>query len=176
MKTKRESNILYSNYFDGNEFEDAKDFLMEDTDEEPSDDAVWNEVYANDDLNWDDFCYELETFMKNESGRFLIFGSVGRWNGRCDGGKIVCKFDELYPAWQDCDYIEFSDRKGHLELRCSHHDGTNYWEIKELTLAGEKYADTHRWDYDEDVHSVLLSSNFFTRLPHFAKKVYGAEW
>ena len=61
------------------------------------------------------------------------------------------------------------------DIKASHHDGTNYAELKELTCKGSNYAADHRYDSDREVHEKLWNSNFYTRLPHYAHKVWGCK-
>lgn len=61
---------------------------------------------------------------------------------------------------------------------CSHHDGTNLFEIKKMTDANVKYFE--RWEQtlfdkrsQEYVHDKIMEK--YSTLPHFAHKVYGAK-
>ena len=86
--------------------------------------------YAQED--WE----ELETKIDNllEGDNLIISGSVGRWDGTNRGY-------ETYPNWQkfiqdfgkDCDYFKVYTNNGHLYVKCSHHDGNNFCEVKRLT-------------------------------------------
>lgn len=171
--------ILYSNY--DLDLESAREFLFETQGEEKgwksADDVPENDVYEQayheDELNWQDFKYELEKFIDGDY--WLVMGEVGLWNGKHKSGKVVHSVDELSVAWKDCDYIEFTDKNGHLYLKCSHHDGTNMFEIKHLNQKGLEYTENHWDEYDSVVHSFLFSSNFYTALPHFAKRIYGCR-
>lgn len=57
----------------------------------------------------------------------------------------------FYKAMTDCDYFRIYDENGHMYLTCSHHDGTNHFEIKIVTEKG------------------------YTVLPRFAEKIYGCK-
>lgn len=57
----------------------------------------------------------------------IVFGDIGRWDGRVQGYKIIesGKLSDCLSA--DCDYAEwYVDREGELRSRQIHHDGTNY--------------------------------------------------
>jgi hypothetical protein len=139
------------------------------------DEEVYREVQIDEEFDWDDLKVELGHFIEKSEYGLLLCGEVGRWNGTSSGGCYVNKFDDLYKFWKDCDYIKIYDERGHLHIKASHHDGNNYAELKELTQKGVEYRDSHRWDSDREVHEKLWNSNFFTRLPHYAHKVWGCK-
>ena len=152
----------------------CRDEKWETVDDIP-DDLVTRRVYDNEEWAWEDFKVEFGHFIKESKYGFLLCGSVGRWNGRADGGCYVNKFDDLFAFWNDCRDIKVWDEGGHLYIKASHHDGTNYAELKELTQKGEEYKDNHRWDSDREVHEKLWNSTYYTRLPHYAHKVWGCK-
>lgn len=169
--------ILYSNY--NLDVDEARQFLFdmyagennwESVDDVPDEDA-WEQAHHEDEVNWEEFCDELSHFLYGR--RWLVMGEVGLWTGKHKAGKIVYSIGELADAWEDCDYIEFSDNGGHLYLKCSHHDGTNSFEIKELNQNGREYADEHWDECDFVVHSFLFERDEYTSIPCYAKKVYG---
>ena len=188
-KSRTKEHILFSNYFlendeDGKDkYDYAREYLFEEYGEDEGwlcdldipDDRVTDEVYAQSKFEWDDFKYEFEKFLKGSYNGFLLVGTCGCWDGTYNGGCYVNSFDDLYKFWEHCDYIKVYDEGGHLYIKASHHDGSNYAELKELTCKGSNYALNHRWDSDREVHETLMSSNFYTRLPHYAHKVWGCK-
>ena len=188
-KSRTKERILFSNYFWENDdngkdrYDYAREYLFEEYGEDEGwlcdldvpDNRVIDEVYAQSEFEWDDFKYEFGKFLKDSHNGFLLVGTCGCWDGTYDGGCYVNKFDDLYKFWEHCDYIKVYDEGGHLYLKASHHDGNNYAELRELTYKGSDYASNHYWDSDRDVHKVLWNSNFYTRLPHYAHKVWGCK-
>lgn len=177
---------IYSNYDLGDMYDDARQYLIDEwgvneedeADIMPTDDEIWKEIYAQDEMNWDDTFYELKNFFKDK--KVIFFGSLGLWTGRHDAGKIGDFESLFYEAVRDCDYIEFSDRDGHLELKCSHHDGTNYFEIRVLTDKGYNYAENwaygynKKYDYSEqEMHNRITHCSQLSRLPYYCKNVWG---
>lgn len=181
--------ILFSNYFCENDesgkdqYDYAREYLFEEYAEEEGwesendvpDERVNKEVYFQSECDWDNFKYEFGKFIKDSNYGFLLVGDVGTWRGKVAGGCYVYEFRDLYKFWDHCDYIKIYDEKGHLYIEASHHDGNNYAELKELTCKGSNYADNHRYDSDQEVHEKLFNSNFYTRLPHYAHKVWGCK-
>lgn len=177
---KAKKRILYSNYDLHEMYVDAYNCLKEnhayecpeDEDWEPTDNAIWDEVYFLDGCNWDDFESNFGEFFN--SNKFLLQGFVGRWHGRVRGGFIFDSISEMSEAWRDCDYVEIYDENGHLYIRCSHHDGSNFFEIRMLNKMGCQYAESHYYDNDEEVHDKLMKSPYSV-LPHCAHKIYGCK-
>ncbi len=181
--------ILYSNYFWENDengrnaYDYAKEYLFEEyaeaegweTKDDIADEEVTDAVYLDDEINFDNFKCEFDNFLRNSQNGFLLCGTCGRWDGIYTGGCYVNEFEDLYKFWQGCDYIKVYDKCGHLYIKASHHDGNNYAEFKELTDKGAEYKENHYLDNDEEVHKKLFNSNFFTRLPHYAHKVWGCK-
>ena len=188
-KTRTREHILFSNYFWENDeqgkdqYDYAREYLFTEygedegweTESDVPDNRVTDEVYTQSEWDWDDFKVEFNHFLKKSNYGFLLVGTCGLWDGTYNGGCYVNKFDDLYKFWDDCRDIKVWDEGGHLYLKAGHHDGNNYAELKELTCKGSNYALNHRWDSDEEVHEILMSSNFYTRLPHYAHKVWGCK-
>lgn len=139
------------------------------------DERVWEEMNFLNDIYFDDAMHELKHFFEGKA--LLVCGDVGRWNGSRSAGKVI-DVDELYKCWTDCDYISIYDEDGHLFIKASHHDGTNFWEVKILTETGcDKYANWYdSWNSsptEEEIHNELWDNPAYTHIPHFAKIVYG---
>jgi hypothetical protein len=180
--------VLFSNYLEDDDngkdkYDYAREYLFEEYAEEEGweseddvpDERVNNEVSFQEECDWDNFKSEFGRFIKDSTYGFLLVGDVGTWRGRVPGGCYVYEFRDLYKFWNSCDYIKVYDEGGHLYIEASHHDGTNYAELKELTCKGSNYVDNHRYDSDQEVHEKLFNSNFYTKLPHYAHKVWGCK-
>lgn len=171
--------VLYSNYCGWISEEEIIQYLWDceyiDHLDEATDDMIYNEMYELERMYWDDISYELKHFF-DKGNAWLLTGSIGRWDGNYRGGYIFNTFEEFCECFQDCDYIEIVDNKGHLEVECSHHDGTNFYEVKRVSDFGCEWYDNHSWDMcDEELHTKMWKNNFMTSLPHFARDVYGCK-
>ena len=170
---------LYSNYYGWISEDEIRQYLWDceyiDHLDEATDEMIYNEMYELERMYWDDISYELKHFF-DKGNAWLLTGSIGRWDGNYRGGYIFNTFEEFCKCFEDCAYIEIVDNKGHLEIKCSHHDGTNFYEVKRISDFGCEWYDNHSWDmYEEELHAKMWNNNFMTSLPHFARDVYGCK-
>lgn len=178
---KPKERIIYDNYDLSSMYDDAKNFLLEEHDEEEiTDSMIQNEIEFQSYSYWLDEHDRLKDFFTNH-GYFLLMGTVGRWNGRHQAGYVFDAWDDMfYKAIRDCDYFKIWDENGHFYLKCSHHDGTNCFEIKRITYKAIDFLEN--WENDKtdaEKHNIIWNSNFLSSLPHFAAEIYGAkkkEW
>lgn len=176
---KKREFIIYNNYNLYDNYNEIKEFLMNEYPaEEITEDKIYNKIYLEDSLNWEDEHKQLKDFFTGH-GYFLLTGSAGRWNGKQSVGYIFNNFDDMfYKAVKDCNYIKIWDENGHFYIQCSHHDGTNFFEIKRINY--KAYNFINNWAYnwndkrtEEDIYNIIWNSNFLSALPHYAKIVYG---
>ena len=170
---------LYSNYYGWIDEEEIKQELIDcervECEEEITDEMLWDEMRFLEEMYWYDVSDELKRFF-NKSNAWLLVGTLGLWNGKCKGGYIFNTYDEFLKCLEDCDYVEITDNKGHLEIKCSHHDGTNHYEIKRVSDFGYEWYNNYSWDMcEEELHTKMWNNNFMTSLPHFARDVYGCK-
>lgn len=169
---------IYDNYYlcdtytDNDMIELARANGMIEEDETLSDSILWELRAECDREEWEETKAQLDKYFEGKT--VIYFGSVGHWDGLHQGGKVG-DFEELfYKAVKDCDYIKIEDNNGALLLTCSHHDGTNIFEIKEVTEKGIDYFD--RWQYGTDkrtereAHEQIIRR--YSRRPHFWQHVY----
>ena len=147
-------------YKDWDSFEEAKEMLEDDWEYDTpiTDKDVWQYMTDIDESNWrvatDGF---KEVF--NGSGRiFILTGYAGTWCGDAAGGYVIYDFKDLQKAWNS-NYIDFleiyEDGYGKLHIEATHHDGTNHWQVRELTEKGKAYLERNDWMPDEKLHAKL---------------------
>jgi hypothetical protein len=181
MKSKPKERIIFNSedWLSSEAEDEARKFLYLDmgqvegwaSESEVPESEVYEELRFEYETAWEEEERLLISFF-NE-GTFLMKGTIGRWNGNYEGGKIVSSFKEMAELWKDCDDIKLYDCNGHFYITASHHDGTNYMEVKKLTAKGERYAEAHSYMYDKELHTRLWKDSHYTILPHFAENVYG---
>ena len=183
MKNKiAKERVIYDNYDLWEKYPDetidmiARECEWVDEDEEITDKMRMEWRYHEDEVDWDIAWDELTTFFKGKTVGF--FGSLGLWNGVYRAGKIG-DFEKLFfKAIEDCDYIKIYDENGHLYLTCSHHDGTNCFEIKVVGDKGEEYLENWEYSWDDKRTKEYIHNQIHKRysvLPRFAEKVYGCK-
>lgn len=163
--------VIFDNYdmYSEARKEETRRYMLEDgfyIEGELTDEKVMQQIDFDSEENWSMTMELLGQFMDRK--RFILFGTFGSWRGNIPAGQVVEDVSGLSGAWKDCDYIRIADVGGHLFIQCSHHDGTNKYELRELTEAGCKYAENHCRSYERDRR---LSEAPYSRLPRCAKIV-----
>lgn len=173
MAKERMERIIFSNYNLEDDYEEAKQFLMDKSEDgkEPSEDDIWEEIDLQSQSWWECEKMQLESFFHDRV--FVPRGTCGRWDGNYDAGAIIRGFQSLYPAWKDCDYIKLYDVDGHFMVQATHHDGTNHYELRELNQKGLGFLERNERKMDDrKLHEALWKSTY-SRLPNYAHLVFG---
>ena len=140
----------------------------------PEDDNVLEEFieYSNN-INLEDEegnieCYELN----HEPKYYLVIGDLGLWHGTVKGGKII---RGLWRAIRECfeDYNHIYQEGKRLKVDAIHHDGTNRFQIRELTPRGVSY-----WQRNEDLkpshlHEILFKDSHYSHEVSMFNEIYG---
>lgn len=173
---------IYDNYDLWKTYPDKEiiEMLMENgyEEDEISEETIQKERYRQDEFDWEEESERLKDFFLN-GNKWILFGTVGRWDGLYRAGTIFNTFEDFfYKATSDCMYWKFYDENGHLYLTCSHHDGTCCYEIKEVTDKGIEYFCNWESNWndkrsEEYVHTQIIKK--YSRLPRFAEKMYGCK-
>lgn len=167
---------LFSNYFPWELEKDARESLKAEGYKNPSDEEIQSWICEQLDLDWSFVREELEKFF-NDDSKWIIFGTVGRWDGTYKGSRIFTDFMEMFSkATKGCESWHLYDINGHFYLDCSHHDGSNAFEIKRVTEKGVQYYENWEYSYsdhrtEEYVYQKLAER--YSVLPHFAHKRWG---
>ena len=165
--------IIWSNYYNDiftqEAIEEAKEAIKEEYEAisyegDVLDYDIEKALYEQNDYDFDDFKEHMK-YLIIDKNQMLAVGTVGRWDGTFEGGKIINTFGELLDIFEDCDCIKFEDDNGHLYVTGSHHDGSISLEVKELTQKGEAFADRHWADLtDRQLHAKLWNCSNYSRL------------
>ena len=110
----------------------------------------------------------------DERGSYLIIASLGLWNGRFDGGKIIDGYltEAIQTCFEDYNKVYWQDKN--LKVEAIHHDGTNHFIIKKLTDRGIDYLNRHQWDMrDKELHQRLFNDSHYTHSVRFFADLYG---
>ena len=111
------------------------------------DNNYYNEEIGNydDDSDYYDFNNAIDIINEyNDNNGFLLEGTTQRWNGKFTGCEYYKNITELlYDFGKDCDYFKIYIVDDHIELGCTHHDGTNCANIYSLNEDGGYLADIY---------------------------------
>ena len=167
---------LFNNEFNLEEFNDVKEQMLDDLQDtrdfnlDPlTDEEIYDELNYCKSLEWEDFLESINNILTGN--QVLFIGTIGRWNGTYQGGKVGNFIDLLDDLLKNCDetHIYIEDNKFYIMGR--HHDGSNLMEVKELTTEGEDvYADwQNSYDFqdltEQQMHAKLYSDNRYSFSP-----------
>ena len=176
MKTKT---TVFYNDTETESFEATKNYLFEtfaeeegwESEDDIPDCVVYHEMDENRRREWDDFRADMEYIFEKDS--YLLTGTCGRWDGPAQGGKFIHSFDDLLDCIRHLDYVKFYDENGHFYIYGYHHDGSDHYELKRLTSKGYEFADRNYFAHDRELHTTIMTTNFFSALPRLAERLYG---
>lgn len=172
-------NVLFDNY-DIDKYEEMARESMEYSGFGPEE-ITDSKLYAwAEDLEQEDFTTTVSDLKSFFDGKTVLFtGSVGRWCGNHTGFDVG-DFEDLFCKYtKDCDYFDIYDDGGALYISCSHHDGSNFFQVLVLTNKGahifedwQDYCGKYAKLDDKEIHKLLLNRKL-AHVPQVAKKVYG---
>lgn len=140
----------------------------------PSDEELSAFVEENNSEYLSDVISEIEHHESVHGKKsYVVVAKLGLWNGTFDGGKII---EGLANVIRECfeDYNRLYVDGRRLRISASHHDGTNTFEVKELTDKGSDYADRHDYDTEpRELHAKLFSSSNYSREVKLFADLYG---
>lgn len=138
----------------------------------PSDDELWEHWHNQCELDLDDI--EAEVDFYGERGSYLIIASLGLWNGRFDGGRLVegTLSEAIKTCFEDYNKVYWQDKN--LKVEATHHDGTNYFVIKKLTDRGIEFYNNHEWEMDaRTLNEKLFRDAHYSHSVDFFARIYG---
>jgi len=165
---KKREYVFFDNY-ETDYLEIAREEYKESYGEDftPSEERVYAYAEIIERNDWDDAVRDVDDLL---SDNVVVTGTVGLWDGNYDGGRVYSFRDVKHGTlWdkilsdigKDCVYFKISLSGGVIHVKCTHHDGTNYFEIRNLTDAG--WAAYDDWNYSCRFAN-LSDREFFTRL------------
>ena len=148
---------------------EVKELLEEDAVENITKEKITNEVYFQIDVQFED---ERSNLFKIIDGRILCIASMGLWNGRKSGYKILGNnLNEILTTGIGCDEKEVYCDAYNVYAEGYHHDGRNYVEFREIR------EDRNIENLIDKIHSEQGATrreiNYYTRsLRPYIKQIY----
>ena len=140
--------------------EDWKEFLEEEYPEVKDENEQYNLVRDYIVSNLED---ERENLNIPTNGKILIIADLGLWNGRRTGYKFVDRKNINAILKSDCDDVEWYCDGYNIKATAHHHDGTNYYEYREVREGKEDSIENllNRLYYGKPVSRKMI--NYYTK-------------
>lgn len=174
---KNKEIIFYDNTDTTRKFNGVREFLFDNLKDENGwnsvddvpEESIWEEIDFQEEIAWNDLKYDLTKAMKDK--HYLLTGTFGSWQGDKDGGNFVSSFSDLIRNIEHLDYLKIYEQNGHLYIIGHHHDGSDRYELKQLTKKGLEYARSWGFAHDRQLHSNIKNCNLFSKLPRFSQVI-----
>lgn len=132
-------------------------------------------IWSNIDSDNYDADYYLEDERMNldipTDGRILVIADLGLWNGRRQGYKII-NGNVSNILYDDADYVEWYSDGYNIKATAHHHDGTNYYEYREIRE--DKNIDNLLNTIYNGEEITRRQLNYYTKSLHpYVAEVYG---
>lgn len=154
-------------------FDEIKSTLAEEWDEDPENidnNDVWDKIYSE--INWS-YNDELLNLNVDTEGDIIAIASMGLWNGKCSGYKILDKNnlkEILYYGNEDYNHLYYDGFNVYKDA--IHHDGTNHIMFREVRpdVDIEKLFDKI---YNNKPISKATLNRYTRSLRRYVKQIYG---
>lgn len=129
--------------------------------------------------NMDSNAYNPEYYLEDErmnldistDGRILVIADLGFWFGRRQGYKIINR-NVSNILYDDADYVEWYSDGHNIKATAIHHDGTNYYEYREIRE--DRNIDNLLNAIYNGEKITRQKLNYYTKSLHpYVAKVYG---
>ena len=149
---------------------DVKELLEEDAVENITEEKITDEMYFQIDQSFED---ERSNLFKIIDGRILAIASMGLWNGRKSGYKILGNnLNEVLTSSIGCDEKEVYCDAYNVYAEGYHHDGRNYVEFREIRE--DRNIENLLYKIYSGQEVTRREINYYTRsLRPYVKAVYG---
>ena len=118
--------------------------------------------------------YEVEYYETLYGPKYyIVIANLGLWYGTTDGGKIILGlWQSIQECFEDFNHVYVEGKR--LKVDAIHHDGTNHFEIRELTDRGVEYWRKHEHDMgDRELHQRLFNDSHYSHEVSLFKEIYG---
>lgn len=105
--------------------------------------------------NLENLKYDVERLIE-KNGWLVAVGTIGTWHGNVPSGKIIRTFEDLtnlmFGRCSDCYVNLYLNDEGTMSVQTAHHDGTNYFTIKQLNGKGMQFVENRFLDFNDLNH------------------------
>lgn len=175
QRTKKEHGIFKTlGYYTIEEEENFKKDIqaqrIEEDEELLNDNELLQRIYEDISLFYDD---EKELLNKTIDNKILCIASMGLWNGRKTGYKILENYNlnEILQSFS-CDEFKIYCDNYNIFFEGYHHDGKNYIEFREIKNMDNIDNLLNKIYNNETISRSLI--NYYTKpMTHYIKQIYG---
>ena len=115
---------------------------------------------------------EKENLNKTLDNNIICIASMGLWNGKKSGYKIIGNNLNDVIASFSCDEYKINTDNYNIKFEGYHHDGTNYIEFREIRNSDNIDNLCNKIYNNEEISRSLL--NYYTKpMGHYIKGIYG---
>jgi hypothetical protein len=170
---KEKEHIIYSTEFDEDDCrQDYKEFCEENGIQFTEDGLL---DYANEN-NRDWLNNEKMNLNKPMTTKFLVIASLGLWDGRRSGYRVmnIKNLNDIFNVYASNSETTFSFNRYDVHVTCSHHDGTNYYTIREIKEGREKAVENLCKKLYENEKVTQQEISYCTKsIRKYMKEIYG---
>ena len=173
MKKAKKINEIWNYDTYSYDKEEMKQEYEEIYEEIPSEEELERFIEDTNNMFLDDERSNVEFYEKQHGQKtYIILADLGLWDGRAEGGKII---KGLWNAISKCfeDYNHIYEYRRRLCVDAIHHDGTNHFQIKELTPRGLEYIEKNPYMPDRELHQHLFRDSHYSNEVKLFKTIYG---
>lgn len=170
----KKTKVIWDNDISSWNHDESRDAYKESYGCMPTDEELYEFMEKSNAYYLDDVISEIKRYERSHGVKsYVVLAKLGLWNGPADGGKIIHGLTAvIQECFEDINSLYVDGRR--LRISAAHHDGTNTFEIKELTSKGVDYAARHDYDTEpRDLHAKLFSSSNYSREVKLFADVYG---
>lgn len=176
------SDGFYENYKDyDNAKESFGDLIMERKGYESMNEITMDDIL--EEFN-DEVCREHERVedaliahdkeLRPLDGGFLVLANLGKWCGRCQGGKII---GSLLSVLRECsseyDGVRWDIKDNDLYITGVHHDSIDYFTVYFITPKGMDWA---MRNYGNDMHRNQQCHEHLKNTKGYTRKMFTGSW
>ena len=157
--------ILFSNYPNPYAFEQKRKQLFEtygdindyDNESDVPDHFIKSELDYENEVNYNNFIYQIQEIFKTTA--FVVNGTCTTILGCCSGCTIIANFEEFERLIENCKHIKITLEEDKLVIQCKHNQGTNYYNLRQLTQFGYNLANKNNFKIHTDDDFFFTGEN-----------------
>ena len=173
MKNTKTNKLIWSYDTSNWNDEEIKDEYKEIYEETPTETELeeYKDTINNDDLSI--MFSEILHYERNHSTKlYVVKATLGLWYGVYDGGKVIESLESAIKQTFE-DYNEIYIERRRLKVKAIHHDGTNFYQFKELTKRGEEYYERHKHGNQQQLVETLFKNSHYSHEVSMINEIYG---